>query len=159
MKCLELQELFALEALGALDRVGQARLHALLAADSDAAAEAPAWRDAVAAFAAASAPRRRAPAHLRERILTRIGRTPQLRPGGVPLKTEKTPVMAPEPNSTPMPPSAVPPLTFHTGSRSCEFGCSSTGWPLLMNGTRAVQILPNNTFPLASLRPAVSCTV
>ena len=102
MKCLELQELFALEALGALDRVAQSRLNALLADDPDAATEGPGWHDAVAAFASAAVPRRRPPAHLRERILTRIGRTPQLRPRAAPI-----PSPSPSPSPSPLPPQAV----------------------------------------------------
>lgn len=100
MNCLELQELCALEALGALDRVTQTRYNALLAADPDAAAEVPAWRDAVAAFASAATLRRRPPADLRERILTRIGRTPQLQP----------PLASPPPVPTPAPPETGSPI-------------------------------------------------
>ena len=101
MKCLELQELFALEALGALDRVGQSQLTALLAANPDAAAEASAWRDTVAVFAAASAPRRRAPGELRARLLTRIGRTPQLREPAVIAQPVKDPSPEGEPSAPP----------------------------------------------------------
>lgn len=79
MKCLELQELFALDALGVLDRAGQSRLQALVAEDAENAGEAGKWRDAAAAFAAAVTPRRRPPAGLRERILTRIQQVPQRR--------------------------------------------------------------------------------
>ncbi len=122
MKCLELQELFALEALGALDRVAQSRLNALLVDDPDAAAEGPGWRDAVAAFATAAVPRRRPPAHLRERILTRIGWTPQLRPRVAPIPSSSLlplPLPLPPPAVTgspvlpgPIPAPPQPPMTF-----------------------------------------------
>lgn len=106
MKCLELQELFALEALGVLDRVEQAKLKALVEADPEAAAELPAWRDAVAAFAMAATSRRRAPAYLRERILTRIRQTPQVRPATSSPSVPAAPQSAPDSASGPkVPPS------------------------------------------------------
>ena len=98
MKCLEMQELFALDALGVLDRAGQTLLQALVAEDAENAAEAGRWHDAAAAFAAAVTPRRRAPAGLRERILTRIQQVPQHRPASVPV--------APAAPLAPVPPAA-----------------------------------------------------
>lgn len=108
MKCLELQELLALEALGILDRVEHAQLKTLMEADSEAAAEAAAWRDAATAFAAAATDRRRVPAYLRGRILKRIRQTPQWAPTEAPVsapaKTKSSAGHALAPESLPSDP-------------------------------------------------------
>lgn len=84
MKCTDLQELAALDAVGTLDAAGQARLAALINADPDARSEAARIRDAVASFALATSPPRTPSPGLRARLLDRIRNStrPPQRPDG-----------------------------------------------------------------------------
>ncbi len=138
MKCLEMQELFALEALGVLDRVGQTRLNALLEADPDAATESAAWRDAVTAFAAASTDRRRGPAYLRERILTRIRHTPQRPPIAPPADAPTE--AKPDADNASVPESLPPDPTVQDGRAPMTFDFAATAKWLAVPGVEGIRV-------------------
>lgn len=80
MNCDDLQQLAALRALGALSGDELSALNTRLADDEAARADLARFID-VAAVLAASVPQRTAPPALRGRLLERIRRTPQIRPG------------------------------------------------------------------------------
>jgi anti-sigma factor ChrR (cupin superfamily) len=77
VKCAELQELAALEAAGALDLGGRARLEAAIADDDGAQDEIRGLRDAMAAFATATTRPVAPTASLKEKLIARIRQTPQ----------------------------------------------------------------------------------
>ncbi len=80
LNCDELQQLTALEAVGALDGLDVERLRRRLASDPAARHELQRFID-VAAAIVASVPRRRPASTLRAKVLDRIARTPQVGKG------------------------------------------------------------------------------
>lgn len=90
LDCDTLQQLAALEALGALDGAEAEQLRPRLQRDTAARAEWARFRDTAAALAVArTLPLRRPSSAARARVLERIGRTPQL---GAPTRaTEESP--------------------------------------------------------------------
>ena len=84
MNCMELQELAALHALGALEPSEAARLDAALAHDPDARAEVAAIKDAAAALARLALAQKKPPSALRARLLAQIARTPQTHKAAAP---------------------------------------------------------------------------
>jgi len=91
LNCDELQQLAALEAVGALDGEDAERLRQRLESDAAARVELRRFLDVAAAIAGA-VPAQRPPASLRGRVLEQISRTPQLRSrdGGEPARSGRT---------------------------------------------------------------------